>query len=76
MISEPITKNWVTVPRANVDAALKWAKQYPTYITNDYSVIGGRTEHYQKGNDYANFDFFFAESNIMTEFHNLFGVDQ
>ena len=76
MMPEPIIKNWVTVPRANIDNALKWAKQYREYITNDYSVIGGRTDTYQKGNDYANFDFFFAVSDIMTEFHNHFGVDQ
>ena len=59
-MNDPIVKNWVTVPRANVDEALKWAKQYGEYITNDYAVIGGRIEYYQKGNDSENFDFFFC----------------
>lgn len=74
-VNEPIVKNWVTVPRANVDKALAWAKKRHQYITNDYAVIGGRREHYQKGNDYDNFDFFFAVSDTMTEFNKLFGVE-
>lgn len=55
-----MTKNWVTVPREKVDEALKHAKQFPQYITNDYAVIGGRTDAMTKGNDYDNFDFFFT----------------
>lgn len=70
-----ICKNWVTVSVAKESEALKWAKQYPDYITNDYSVIGGRTEHYQKGNDIYNIDFFFIpNSYVLVEFDKMFGV--
>ena len=75
MMNESIVKNWVTVPRANADDALRWAKQCPAYITNDYAVIGGRTEHYQRGNDYNNFDFFFGAADL-TKFEELFGVKE
>jgi len=79
-MNEEIVKNWVTVPRVNADKALSWAKQWNEYITNDYAVIGGRTEHYQKGNDYDNFDYFFAVggmgSGIIDEFNRLFGVKE
>ena len=74
-MNEPTVKNWVTVHRHNVDKALKWAKQHTQYITNDYAVIGGRIEHYQKGNDYDNFDFFWSVSEPMREFERLFGVN-
>ena len=73
-MTDEIVKNWVTVPRANVDQALIWAKKYSHYITNDYAVIGGRTEHYQQGDDYDNIDFFFVVSNVMNEFDKLFGI--
>lgn len=73
-MDEKIVKNWVTVTRSNVDEALKWAKKHPQYITNDYSVIGGRSEHYQKGNDDNNFDFFFKTGRVMDQFQTLFGV--
>ena len=75
VMNEPIVKNWVTVPRANVDKAFKWAKKRHQYITNDYAVIGGRREHYQKGNDEDNFDFFWVVSEPMREFERLFGVE-
>ena len=75
-MNEELDKNWVTVSRADVGKALVWAKTHSEYITNDYSVIGGRTEHYQKGNDYNNFDFFFATSDTMAEFDKLFGVEK
>lgn len=56
-------KNWVTIPRKNVGPALAWAKKNcPTYITNDYSVDGGRTDAYESGNEPAYFDFFFGAS--------------
>ena len=74
-MNEPIVKNWVTVPRANVDKALKWAKKRHQYITNDYAVIGGRIFPYQKGNDEDNFDFFWVVSEPMREFERLFGVN-
>ncbi len=73
-MNNEIVKNWVTVPRARVDEALRWARKYSEYITNDYSVVGGRTKHYQKGNDGDNFDFFFQRSSAMFEFDRLFGV--
>ena len=72
-MSEEIIKNWVTVPRANVDEALVWAKKFGEYITNDYAVIGGRTDYYQKGDDYDNFDFFWVVCGLMTEFEKRFG---
>ena len=74
-MGDPIVKNWVTIPRANVDEAMNWAENYPQYITNDYAVIGGRREHYEKGNDYDNFDFFWVVSEPMNEFERLFGVN-
>ncbi len=74
-MKDQIVKNWVTVPRSNADDALRWAKQCPFYITNDYAVKGGRTDHYQKGNDYDNFDFFFGATDL-TQFEQLFGVNQ
>jgi len=73
-MTDRIVKNWVTVHRCNVEAALKWAKNYPQYITNDYAVIGGRTEHYQKGDDEDNFDFFWVMSEPMEQFKKHFGV--
>jgi hypothetical protein len=70
-----VCKNWVTVPNDVVDKALKWAMQYPDYITNASSVIGGRSEHYQIGNDYYNTDFFFIpNSYALVEFDKMFGV--
>ena len=74
-MNEEIVKNWVTVTRSNVDKALKWAKKHPQYITNDYAVIGGRSEHYEKGNDDNNFDFFFNTGPVMDQFQTLFGVE-
>lgn len=68
-----INKNWVTVSRSNIDEALEWAKEHNEYITNDYGVVGGRTEHYQRGTDYDNIDFFFVVSDVMNEFAMLFG---
>ena len=53
-------KNWVTVSKDIAYEALKWAKQSPQYITNDFSVIGGRTEHYQRGDALAEFDEMFG----------------
>ena len=73
-MDDQIVKNWVTVPRANVEKALAWANKRYQYITNDYAVIGGRTEHYQKGDDYDNFDFFWVVCGLMTEFEKKFGV--
>jgi len=73
-MKEEIVKNWITVPRKDTDRALKWAKQFPEYITNAYSVIGGRTEHYERGNDDEHFDFFWIVSEPMNEFERLFGV--
>jgi hypothetical protein len=76
-MNEEIVKNWVTVPKKNVDEALSWAKQFNDYITNDYAVVGGRIEHYQQGNDYDNFDFFFEpKSKVLKEFVELFGVKE
>ena len=70
-------KNWVTVSKDIAYEALKWAKQSPQYITNDFSVIGGRTEHYQRGDDYYNIDFFFMQnSSALAEFDEMFGVKQ
>ena len=70
-------KNWVTVSKDIAYEALKWAKQSPHYITNDVSVIGGRTEHYQRGDDYYNIDFFFMQnSSALAEFDEMFGVKQ
>lgn len=74
-MSDPVVKNWVTVPRANVEEALEWANKSHHYITNDYAVIGGRTEHYQKGDDYDNFDFFWVMGESMIEFERFFGVE-
>ena len=72
-----VVKNWITIPKVNVDKALKWAKKSSTYITNDYAVISGRKEHYDKGDDYDNFDFFFTTDKVgvsnMNEFERLFG---
>lgn len=73
-MDQEFVKNWVTVPRENADQALKWAKQFSSYITNDYAVLGGRTEHYQKGNDYDNFDYFWSVCDTMYEFEKLFGI--
>lgn len=73
-MNQKIVKNWVTVPRENADKALKWAKKFPEYITNDYAVIGGRTDHYEKGNDYDNFDYFWVVCDTMYEFEMRFGV--
>jgi hypothetical protein len=59
-----VMKNWVTVKRENVDSALSWAKKHcPTYITNDYSRVGGRIDPMERGNDYHNVDFFFVPCN-------------
>ena len=71
-----MNKNWVTVTRENSVSALTWAKKSNGYITNDYAVIGGRTDAYQKGDDYDNFDFFFAISDVMKEFQNKFGMNK
>lgn len=74
-IGEFFRKNWVTVSNGIADEALKWAKQYPDYITNDFSVIDGRTEQYQKGDDYYNTDFFFMPDSCgLVEFDKIFGV--
>jgi aryl-phospho-beta-D-glucosidase BglC (GH1 family) len=70
-----MNKNWVTVPRTKVDEALEWAKNSSMYITNDYGVIGGRTEHYEKGKCPDTFDFFFSVSKDMVKFKKLFGVE-
>lgn len=75
-MTDQIIKNWVTIPRVRVDEALVWAKSFGEYITNDYAVIGGRIDHYQNGNDYDNFDFFFQPSKIMTEFELKFRVEE
>ena len=75
-MNERILKNWATVPRTHLTEALKWAKQHNQYITNDYAVIGGRVEHYQKGDDYENIDFFFAGQDTIKEFDKLFGVEK
>jgi hypothetical protein len=74
VMNEKNVKNWVTVSRSNVDNALKWAKKHPQYITNDYAVIGGRSEYYERGNDYNNFDFFFKTGSVMNQFETIFGV--
>ena len=73
-MDQEFVKNWVTVPRGKSEQALKWAKQFSAYITNDYAVLGGRTEHYEKGNDYDNFDYFWNVCDRMYEFEKLFGI--
>ena len=73
-MKQEIVKNWVTVTRSNVDKALKWVKKHPQYITNDYAVIGGRSDHYERGDDENNFDFFFIIGPVMEQFQSLFGV--
>ena len=75
-MNEEVIKNWVTVSRDNLDMALKWAKKHPQYITNDYAVVGGRIEHYQRGDDYYNIDFFFNVGDVMEEFEQYFGVEE
>jgi hypothetical protein len=42
-------KNWATI-RCN------------TYITNDYSVEGGRIDAYEAGDDFEYVDFFFSDT--------------
>ena len=75
-MTEEVIKNWVTVSRDNLDKALEWAKKHPQYITNDYAVVGGRIEHYQRGDDYYNIDFFFNVDYVMKEFEQKFGVEE
>lgn len=76
MTNEEIEKNWVTVSRKDIHEALRWAKRYSEYITNDYSVLGGRTEHYEPGNDYEHIDFFWVISEPMIQFELLYGVKE
>lgn len=73
-MNEQIIKNWVTVPRKDIDKALKHARKCSEYITNDYAVIGGRKEHYEEGNDYDNIDFFWMVCDKMYEFEHQYGV--
>ena len=43
-----------------MNQVLEWVKSTcPTYITNDYAVLGGRTDAETRGNDYSALDFFF-----------------
>jgi hypothetical protein len=55
-------RNWITIPANNAWEAVEWAKENcPSYITNDYSVLGGRTGYYETGRDIENCDFFFVD---------------
>lgn len=56
-------KNWATIPRRNAEPALAWARmRCNTYITNDYSVEGGRIDAYEAGDDFEYVDFFFSDT--------------
>ena len=59
-------RNWVTIERNGRDLAeiIAWAKIHcPTYITNGYGIVGGRTSAYDSGEYDANtVDYFFGNN--------------